>query len=69
MSVGHTEVTAPGSGRVITDPVISCETPQDEYEVTERGHSLTYLVKARADRSIGHRDAIARARRDWDAAR
>ncbi|MFD9564570.1 winged helix-turn-helix transcriptional regulator [Streptomyces sp. NPDC059994] len=138
MSVGHTEVTTPESRRLITDPVISCETPQDEcgvrdvldrlgdkwsvyvvvelaagvrrfrqlqravpgisqrmltltlrrlerdglvdrtvyptvpapveYELTEMGHSLTHLVKALADWSIGHRDAIARARRDWDAA-
>ncbi|MFC0846991.1 winged helix-turn-helix transcriptional regulator [Streptomyces noboritoensis] len=138
MSVGHTEVTTPEGRRVIADPVISCETPQDEcgvrdvldrlgdkwsvyvvvelaagvkrfrqlqravpgisqrmltltlrrlerdglvdrtvyptvpaqveYELTAMGHSLTHLVKALADWSIGHRDAIAQARRDWDAA-
>lgn len=32
------------------------------------GHSLTYLVKALADWSADHRDAIAESRRLWDAA-
>ncbi|OQD56958.1 HxlR family transcriptional regulator [Streptomyces phaeoluteigriseus] len=41
--------------------------PQVEYELTTMGHSLTHLVKALADWSADHRDAIARARQEWDA--
>ncbi|MFE6050244.1 winged helix-turn-helix transcriptional regulator [Kitasatospora sp. NPDC056446] len=41
--------------------------PQVEYELTTTGHSLTHLVKALADWSSEHRDAIAQARREWDA--
>jgi DNA-binding HxlR family transcriptional regulator len=36
--------------------------PQVEYELTEMGHSLTHLIKALADWSIGHRPAIAASR-------
>ncbi|AZM51366.1 HxlR family transcriptional regulator [Streptomyces sp. WAC 01529] len=42
--------------------------PQVEYELTEMGHSLTHLVKALSDWSIGHRPAIAAARASYDAA-
>ncbi|MFD3574465.1 winged helix-turn-helix transcriptional regulator [Streptomyces sp. NPDC058644] len=42
--------------------------PQVEYELTEMGHSLTHLVKALADWSIGHRPAIAAAREAYDEA-
>jgi DNA-binding HxlR family transcriptional regulator len=38
-----------------------------EYELTAMGHDLTHLVKALADWSADHRDAIAEARRRWDA--
>uniref|UniRef100_A0AAU3HPI8 Helix-turn-helix transcriptional regulator n=1 Tax=Streptomyces sp. NBC_01393 TaxID=2903851 RepID=A0AAU3HPI8_9ACTN len=41
--------------------------PQVEYELTTMGHSLTYLVKALADWSAEHRDAIAQTRQEWDA--
>jgi DNA-binding HxlR family transcriptional regulator len=41
--------------------------PQVEYKLTTMGHSLTYLVKALADWSAEHRDAIAHARQEWDA--
>ncbi|MER5182921.1 helix-turn-helix domain-containing protein [Streptomyces sp. NPDC002896] len=41
--------------------------PQVEYELTEMGRSLTHLVKALADWSIAHREAIAAAREAWDA--
>ena len=41
--------------------------PQVDYELTAMGHSLTHLVKALADWSGAHRDAIARARHEWDA--
>ncbi|MFD5517261.1 winged helix-turn-helix transcriptional regulator [Streptomyces sp. NPDC127066] len=40
--------------------------PQVEYELTAMGHSLTHLVKALADWSAEHRDAIAQARQEWD---
>lgn len=40
---------------------------QVEYELTEMGHSFTHLIKALGDWSIGHRDAIAEARRGYDA--
>ena len=41
--------------------------PQVEYELTETGHSLTYLVRSLADWSAEYRDAIAESRRRWDA--
>ncbi|MGF1426492.1 winged helix-turn-helix transcriptional regulator [Kitasatospora sp. LaBMicrA B282] len=41
--------------------------PQVEYELTTMGHSLTHLVRALADWSAEQRDAIARARQEWDA--
>ncbi|MEV5139862.1 helix-turn-helix domain-containing protein [Streptomyces syringium] len=47
------------------DPTIP---PQDEYELTEMGHSLSHLVKTLADWSIAHRPAIAASRAAWDAA-
>ncbi|MER5352932.1 helix-turn-helix domain-containing protein [Kitasatospora sp. NPDC002551] len=42
--------------------------PQVEYELTALGHSLTHLVRAMADWSYGHHDAIVDSRRAWDAA-
>ncbi|MBA2945035.1 winged helix-turn-helix transcriptional regulator [Streptomyces himalayensis] len=42
--------------------------PQVEYELTEMGHSLTHLIRALADWSLDHREAIAEARRTWDEA-
>lgn len=42
--------------------------PQVEYELTEMGHSLTYIIKTLADWSIAHRPAIAASREGWDAA-
>ncbi|WP_165986320.1 helix-turn-helix domain-containing protein [Streptomyces sp. YIM 98790] len=39
---------------------------QVDYRLTETGASLTHLVKALADWSLAHRDAIAEARRDYD---
>lgn len=53
---------------LITRTVHPTVPPQVEYELTTMGHSLTHLVRALADWSAGHRDAIARARREWDAA-
>lgn len=40
---------------------------QVEYQLTETGASLTHLVKALADWSLAHRDAIADARQVYDA--
>ncbi len=37
------------------------------YELTERGTSLTHLVKQVADWSLAHKDAIAESRRRWDS--
>ncbi|MER7705958.1 helix-turn-helix domain-containing protein [Kitasatospora sp. NPDC097605] len=42
--------------------------PQVEYELTPLGHSLTHLVRAMADWSYDHHDAIADSRQAWDAA-
>ncbi|MFE2141331.1 winged helix-turn-helix transcriptional regulator [Streptomyces sp. NPDC059456] len=53
---------------LITRTVYPTVPPQVEYELTPTGHSLTHLVKALADWSAQHRDGIARARREWDAA-
>lgn len=39
---------------------------QVDYRLTETGASLTRLVKALADWSLGHRDSIANARRAYD---
>lgn len=39
---------------------------QVDYRLTETGASLTHLVKALADWSLGHRDVIAHARRAYD---
>ncbi|MCX2926155.1 winged helix-turn-helix transcriptional regulator [Streptomyces sp. NEAU-W12] len=52
---------------LVTRTVHPTVPPQVEYELTAMGHSLTHLVKALADWSAEHRDAIARARREWDA--
>ncbi|MET9659052.1 helix-turn-helix domain-containing protein [Streptomyces sp. NPDC006510] len=51
---------------LITRTVHPTVPPQVEYELTTMGHSLTHLVKALADWSAEHRDAIARARQEWD---
>ncbi|MFF2075920.1 winged helix-turn-helix transcriptional regulator [Kitasatospora sp. NPDC058162] len=42
--------------------------PQVEYELTPLGHSLTHLVRAMADWSYSHHDAIVDSRRQWDEA-
>lgn len=42
--------------------------PQVEYELTPTGHELTHLIKALADWSAAHHDAILAARRRWEAA-
>lgn len=42
--------------------------PQVEYGLTPLGHELTHMIKALADWSLDHRDAIATARREFDAA-
>ena len=39
---------------------------QVDYRLTDTGASLTHLVKALADWSIAHRDAIAEARHAYD---
>ncbi|MGX1507146.1 UNVERIFIED_CONTAM: DNA-binding HxlR family transcriptional regulator [Streptomyces graminofaciens] len=52
---------------LITRTVYPTVPPQVEYELTTMGHALTHLVKALADWSAEHRDAIARAREAWDA--
>ncbi|MGW5099756.1 winged helix-turn-helix transcriptional regulator [Streptomyces sp. NPDC004100] len=52
---------------LVTRTVYPTVPPQVEYELTAMGHSLTHLVKALADWSAEHRDAIALARREWDA--
>lgn len=36
------------------------------YQLTERGRSLTHLVKQLADWSLANKDAIAASRRQWD---
>ncbi|MER5612251.1 winged helix-turn-helix transcriptional regulator [Streptomyces sp. NPDC057575] len=51
---------------LVTRTVHPTVPPQVEYELTTMGHSLTHLVKALADWSARHRDAIARARQEWD---
>ncbi|MGR4878022.1 winged helix-turn-helix transcriptional regulator [Streptomyces sp. LARHCF249] len=52
---------------LVTRTVHPTVPPQVEYALTTMGHSLTHLVKALADWSADHRDAIARARQEWDA--
>lgn len=42
--------------------------PKVEYELTPMGHELTHLVRALADWSGAHHEAILAARRAWDAA-
>ena len=39
---------------------------QVDYRLTDTGASLTHLVKALADWSLGHRDAIAESRHAYD---
>ncbi|MGX6449035.1 winged helix-turn-helix transcriptional regulator [Patulibacter sp. S7RM1-6] len=41
--------------------------PQVEYELTAMGREMTHLVKALADWSLGHREAIGAARSSYDA--
>lgn len=41
---------------------------QVTYELTDRGASLTHLVKQLADWSLYNRDAIGRSRQDYDTA-
>lgn len=53
---------------LINRTVYATVPPQVEYELTTMGHSLTHLVKSLANWSAEHRDAIARARQEWDAA-
>ncbi|WP_214412811.1 winged helix-turn-helix transcriptional regulator [Sphaerisporangium fuscum] len=53
---------------LVTRTVYPTVPPQVEYELTPMGHSLTHLVKALADWSAGHHEAIAESRRRWDAA-
>ncbi|MDI9918767.1 helix-turn-helix domain-containing protein [Rhodococcus sp. IEGM 1379] len=36
------------------------------YELTDRGESLTHLVKQLADWSLANKDAIAESRHQWD---
>jgi DNA-binding HxlR family transcriptional regulator len=38
------------------------------YQLTERGRSLTHLVKQLADWSLANKNAIAASRHQWDAA-
>ncbi|GHC80404.1 transcriptional regulator [Nocardiopsis terrae] len=52
---------------LVTRTVHPTVPPQVEYELTAMGHSLTHLVRALADWSAEHRDAIAQARQEWDA--
>ncbi|NYI94208.1 DNA-binding HxlR family transcriptional regulator [Streptomonospora nanhaiensis] len=40
---------------------------QVDYRLTETGASLPHLVRAMAEWSLEHRDAIAHARRAYDA--
>lgn len=42
--------------------------PQVDYELTPLGHSLTHLVRAMADWSYDHHDAIVDSRQNWDDA-
>ncbi|MCE7083035.1 helix-turn-helix domain-containing protein [Streptomyces sp. ST2-7A] len=42
--------------------------PRVDYVLTAMGHGLTLQLKALADWSAGHREAIADSRRRWDAA-
>lgn len=53
---------------LVTRTVYATVPPQVEYELTPMGHNLTHLVKALADWSADHREAIAESRRRWDAA-
>ncbi len=54
---------------LVTRTVYPTVPAQVEYELTAMGHDLTHLVKALADWSAAHRDAIAESRARWDAAR
>jgi len=38
------------------------------YELTDRGESLTHLVKQLADWSLANKDAVAVSRQEWDVA-
>jgi DNA-binding HxlR family transcriptional regulator len=51
---------------LVSRTVFATVPPQVEYELTGMGHNLTYLVRALADWSAEHRDAIAESRRRWD---
>ncbi|MER6300452.1 helix-turn-helix domain-containing protein [Kitasatospora sp. NPDC001539] len=53
---------------VVTRTVHPTVPPQVEYELTPLGHSLTHLVRAMADWSYDHHDAIVASRRAWDEA-
>lgn len=52
---------------LVTRTVYPTVPAQVDYRLTATGASLTHLVKALADWSLTHRDAIADARRAYDA--
>ncbi|MFD9687080.1 winged helix-turn-helix transcriptional regulator [Kitasatospora sp. NPDC059146] len=53
---------------LVTRTVHPTVPPQVEYELTELGHSLTHLVRAMADWSYAHHDAMLASRQRWDEA-
>ncbi|WP_342450398.1 helix-turn-helix domain-containing protein [Arthrobacter pigmenti] len=53
---------------LITRTVLAAVPPQVTYDLTDRGASLTHLVKQLADWSLAHKDAIGDSREDYDRA-
>jgi DNA-binding HxlR family transcriptional regulator len=54
---------------LLTRTVYPTVPAQVEYELSPMGHDLAHLVRALADWSADHREAIAESRRRWDAER
>ncbi len=53
---------------LVTRTVYPTVPAQVSYELTNRGASLTHLVKQLADWSLANRDAIAHSRQEYDTA-
>lgn len=57
-----------GRDGMVERTVFPTNPPQVEYRLTALGRSLAGLISVMADWSRDHRDDVARARDDWDAA-
>ncbi|MBT2532937.1 helix-turn-helix transcriptional regulator [Arthrobacter sp. ISL-48] len=53
---------------LVTRTVYPTVPPQVTYELSERGRSLTHLVKQLADWSLEHKDEISQSRESYDRA-